>query len=296
MVALLLDAIFGEPDWLWQRLPHPTVLMGKLVKALDQHLNRGRHKKRNGVAATLFLLSIGVLLGWVLSLLGPVASTLVAAILLAQRSLCEHVLAVAKGLEMSLPKGREKVAMIVSRDTQEMSEPQVVRSAIESGAENMSDGVIAPAFWFLLAGLPGILAYKLINTADSMIGYQNERYRDFGWAAARTDDLLNLIPARITAFLMAGVTGQLKYWPQIWKDARKHRSPNAGWPEAAMAFALGVALAGPRSYDGVMKSFAWVNEAGNKAGTAQDIRRSTQVLWKTWGAALVITVVLAAIL
>lgn len=295
-LALVLDATFGEPDWLWNRVTHPAVLMGRLVKALDQRLNKGRAKKLKGITATLTLVVTGLAAGIVLSIFGPVVEILVATVLLAQRSLCDHVLAVAKGLDTSLEEGRKNVAMIVSRDTGDMSEPEVVRSAIESGAENMSDGVIAPAFWFLVAGLPGLVAYKLINTADSMIGYHNERYRDFGWAAARLDDVLNLIPARLTALLMAIVTGQTSRFAQIRVDAGKHRSPNAGWPEAAMAYAIQTALAGPRSYDGVMQDFAWVNDAGSKDGNADNIRRTTRVLWKTWALALAVTSVLAVVM
>ena len=156
----------------------------------------------------------------------------------------------------------------------------------------VSDGVIAPAFWFLVAGLPGLLIYKLVNTADSMIGYRTEAYEEFGWAAARFDDVLNILPARLSALLLAVVTWRTSEWGEISADARKHRSPNAGWPEAAMARALGVALAGPRSYDGEMRDFAWVNEAGSKSANAHAITRCCDVLWKSWGLTLVLVVAL----
>ncbi len=293
--ALLLDAIFGEPDWLWRRLPHPAVLMGKLVGHLDRKLNQGSNRRAKGVLAVSALVLCGLASGAVLSLFGPVVECLIAAILSAQRSLCAHVNAVAQGLRSSLADGRRAVAMIVSRDTGTMTAPQVARSAIESGAENLSDGVIAPAFWFLLAGLPGLIIYKMVNTADSMIGYRNLRYRDFGWAAARLDDLLNLLPARITALLIALAGGQLRQWRAIAADARQHRSPNAGWPEAAMARALNCALAGPRSYDGEMRDFPWVHAAGARSASAETITRSVHLLWYSWALALGLTVAFALV-
>lgn len=186
--------------------------------------------------------------------------------------------------------------MIVSRDTGSMSAPQVARSAIESGSENLSDGVIAPAFWFLIAGLPGLIIYKMINTADSMIGYRNDRYKDFGWASARLDDLLNLIPARLTGLLIALVSGQLRHWSAIAADARKHRSPNAGWPEAAMARSLDTAPAYPRSYDGQMRDFPWVHSEGAKSASAETITRSVTLLWQTWAIALALTIAITLIL
>ncbi len=291
--ALILDAAIGEPKWLWSRLPHPAVLMGRLVQALDDRLNEGDGRRGKGIAAVLVLVLTGLILGWVLSWFGGLVSLLVAAVLIAQRSLIDHVRAVASGLRQDLASGRAAVAQIVSRDTDQMTGPQVARSAIESGAENFSDGVIAPAFWFLIAGLPGLLVYKLVNTADSMIGYRTEAYEDFGWAAARLDDLLNLIPARLSAALIAAVSGRIGAWGEIATDARQHRSPNAGWPEAAMARALGVALAGPRSYEGQMRDLAWVNATGSKSADAHAIQRCTDFLWRAWGLALAVVVALA---
>ena len=293
VAALLLDAILGEPKWLWSRLPHPAVLMGKVVNSLDQSLNQGEHRRLMGVLTVVILLTLALILGAMLTLLGPVVAIICAAILIAQRSLIDHVAAVVSGLRQSLTGGRGAVAMIVSRDTATMTGPQVARSAIESGAENFSDGVIAPAFWFLVAGLPGLLVYKMINTADSMIGYRNDQYEDFGKAAARMDDLLNLIPARLTGFLIALTSGQLCEWRAIVSDARQHRSPNAGWPEAAMSRALDLSLAGPRSYDGEMRDFPWVNEPANKAITAYDIDACIAKLWQVWAVALAMTVALA---
>ncbi|NRB16216.1 MAG: cobalamin biosynthesis protein [Rhodobacteraceae bacterium] len=293
VAALLLDATLGEPKWLWSRLPHPAVLMGRLVNALDQSLNRGDFRRLRGGFTAAILIVIALILGGLLSLLGPVIEIICAAILIAQRSLVDHVSAVASGLRRALPQGQSAVAMIVSRDTGTMTGPQVARSAIESGAENFCDGVIAPAFWFLVAGLPGLLVYKMINTADSMIGYRNDRYEEFGKVSARVDDLLNLIPARLTGLLIAVISGQLRQCRAIIRDAQGHRSPNAGWPEAAMARALDLALSGPRSYDGQMRDFPWVNGSANKAIGAHDIDACSARLWQVWGLVLAMTVALA---
>ncbi|MBL4768868.1 MAG: cobalamin biosynthesis protein [Rhodobacteraceae bacterium] len=282
VLALLLDAAMGEPEWLWSRLPHPAVAMGHVVNWLDRQLNSGANRRQKGAIATLALLCCAIALGLLLVQLGPWVEIIIAAMLLAQRSLADHVRAVADALRLSVGDGRRVVARIVSRDCREMSTPQVARAAIESASENLSDGIIAPAFWFLIAGLPGLLVYKFINTADSMIGYRTDKYRDFGWAAARTDDVLNLIPARLTGLMIALLSGHLGQWGDITKDAQRHRSPNAGWPEAAMARALGIALAGPRSYDGQMQQLAWVNGNANQHIGAAEIDRAVTMLWRVW--------------
>ncbi|WP_411976186.1 adenosylcobinamide-phosphate synthase CbiB [Sulfitobacter faviae] len=294
-LAMLLDAALGEPDWLWRRLPHPAVLMGRLIGWGDRRLNHGEARRAKGVALLLALMIGAALLGWALSLFGPLVEIILAAILLAQRSLVEHLRAVADGLRQSLPAGRRAVAMIVSRDTAAMPADAVARSAIESGAENLSDGIIAPAFWFLLGGLPGLLVYKIVNTADSMIGYRTPRYADFGWAAARMDDLLNLAPARLTALLIALPGGVLHRWREIKADAALHRSPNAGWPEAAMARAIGVALAGPRSYDGQVQQFPWVHGAGARVIGPLEIDAAITRLWQAWLVMWAIALVLACL-
>lgn len=281
--AMLLDAALGEPDWLWSRLTHPAVLMGRLISKLEKRFNTGSARRLKGTLCLVGLVAFTATLGALLALLGPLVEILVAAILLAQRSLVEHVAVVATGLRSSTSAGRHAVSMIVSRDTAQMDDSQTARAAIESAAENLSDGVIAPALWFLLGGLPGLLVYKMVNTADSMIGYRTERFREFGWAAARTDDLLNLIPARLTAALIA-VTNRQCDIRGIRADAALHRSPNAGWPEAAMSRALGIALSGPRAYDGQMRSFPWVNQTGRRDLTPADIDSSVIMLWKTWAA------------
>ena len=291
-LAMLLDAALGEPRWIWQRVPHPAVLMGRAVAWLEARLNRGGARRLKGIAALVLLCAGAVLTGMVLGLFGWPVEVIAAAVLLAQRSLVDHLRAVGDGLRLSLDAGKRAVAMIVGRDTAAMQGPDVARAAIESGAENLSDGVIAPAFWFLVAGLPGLFLYKVVNTADSMIGYRNARYESFGWAAARLDDVLNVIPARLTAGLIA-LTHGLFSWKALAADARLHRSPNAGWPEAAMARALGVALAGPRSYDGAMRYFPYVNGFGQKAIGPQEVEAACSALWRAWGAALALCLVLA---
>ncbi len=294
LAALLLDAAFGEPRWLWSRLPHPAVLMGRAVGRLDAHLNTGTHRRLRGCVATLALVGGALILGLALRALpGPFAEILVGAILLAQRSLADHVTAVARAVGLSLAEGRAEVAMIVSRDTAAMDASAVARAAIESAAENLSDGVVAPFLWFAVAGLPGLLVYKAVNTADSMIGYLTPRHAAFGWSAARLDDAMNLIPARLTALLIRMTAPGSGRWSEIAADARRHRSPNAGWPEAAMARALGVALAGPRSYDGQMRDFAFVNAPGRRSLSPEDIDAAVGHLWRVWAcliaAALFIT-------
>lgn len=295
ILALLLDAAFGEPRWLWSRVPHPAVLTGRAVGWLDRRLNFGSARRARGVLAVVVLAAAAIALGWGLGQVGPVAEILCAAILLAQRSLVQHVRGVTDALRRSTGDGRRAVALIVSRDSRDMTISQVSRAAIESAAENLSDGVIAPALWFLVAGLPGLFLYKAINTADSMIGYRTARHADFGWAAARLDDLLNLIPARLTGLMIAALSGQLRAWPAIVADARRHRSPNAGWPEAAMARALDIALAGPRSYDGQLQPLAWVNEPARQEIGPDDIDATVAMLWKVWGLALALVIAITLV-
>jgi adenosylcobinamide-phosphate synthase len=292
---MLLDAIFGEPRFLWDRLPHPAVLMGRLVAFLDRTLNMGNDRKSKGVLALAILCFSAAVLGSVLSQLGWVIEIIVAAILLAQKSLVDHVKAVATGLRISIAQGRFAVSMIVSRDTKDMTEPQIARAAIESAAENFSDGVIAPAFWFLIGGLPAMLVYKFVNTADSMIGYKTKKYLEFGWASARFDDVLNWIPARISMLLIVAFAKQPINLKAIISEAKQHKSPNAGWPEAAMARAIDVALAGPRSYDGKLQQLPWVNETGRQSITANDVDSATRILWRTWNLAWVLIIVVSVL-
>ena len=296
LAAMLLDAGLGEPRWLWNRWPHPAVLLGRGVGALDRHLNGGQARKAKGILALIVLVAGAGVVGWLIASMpdGGLLEILAAAILLAQRSLSDHVAAVARALRMSLPEGRRAVAMIVGRDTAPLDEAGVTRAAVESAAENLSDGVVAPAFWFLVAGLPGMLIYKAVNTADSMIGHRTPRHEEFGWASARLDDVLNLIPARLTALMIALSQGWMDARP-ILRDARLHRSPNAGWPEAAMAVVLDISLSGPRSYHGRMQDFPWVWPEGRRDAGPADIDRAVMALWRTWGVMLAAVALIAVL-
>jgi adenosylcobinamide-phosphate synthase len=294
--AMLLDAALGEPKWLWDRWPHPAVLMGRAVARADDRLNRGAQRRLRGVLA-MTLLGLGAMaLGALIAAIPDfgILEIIAAAILLAQRSLVDHVQAVGDALRLSVGEGRRMVARIVGRDTATMDAPAVSRAAIESAAENLSDGIIAPAFWFLIGGLPGLMLYKITNTADSMIGHRTPRHEEFGWAAARFDDLLNLIPARLTAALIALSHGVTQVRP-ILRDAPLHRSPNAGWPEAAMALVLNVALSGPRSYHGELRPFPWVWPEGRRDAGPDDIDRAVRALWRAWGLMLALVIGVALI-
>ena len=285
LMALMLDAAMGEPDWLWSRLPHPAVMMGRVIGWADARFNRGARRKRAGILVMAALVVAAGAVGWAVQGLipTPIADILIMAILLAQKSLVQHVRAVADGLRENVAAGRRAVAMIVGRDTAEMDEAAVARAAIESAAENLSDGVIAPAFWYLLGGLPGLLIYKIANTADSMIGHRTERHEAFGWAAARLDDLINLPASRLTALLIVVAAmvvpgaDAANARGAVWRDAKNHRSPNAGWPEAAMAGALGLSLAGPRHYGGVLVEDQEMNRGGRRALTPADIRAALRL-------------------
>ncbi|PTE22071.1 adenosylcobinamide-phosphate synthase [Cereibacter changlensis JA139] len=294
--ALLLDAALGEPDWLWKRWPHPAVLMGRVVGWCDARLNHGRARRAKGVLAMALMGCGALILGALIAAVPDfgVLEVIVAAILLAQRSLVDHVRAVGDALRLSLGDGRLTVGWIVGRDTAAMDEPAVARAAIESAAENLSDGIVAPALWFLVFGLPGLMLYKITNTADSMIGHRTPRHEEFGWAAARLDDVLNWIPARVTAALIAlshGVTEPRR----ILRDAPLHRSPNAGWPEAAMAVVLGVALSGPRSYHGRRQEFPWVNPEGRRDAGPADVDAACGALWRAWAGLLLLAVAVALV-
>lgn len=318
MVALLLDAIFGEPDWLWKRMPHPIVLIGKLIGWLDQWMNRDHHtpfrQKRAGINALIRVifvvaaLTIGILAlaWWINPILTFVVSVLVGGIFLAQRSLHDHVEAVRLPLaEGDLPVARQALSMIVGRNTDNLDESGIARAALESLAENHSDGIIAPAFWMLIGGLPGIALYKAINTADSMIGYKSERHLHFGWAAAKLDDVVNWLPARlsvglimlavlITRFANANSTFNQPDWTVVRRDAPTHASPNAGWPEAAYASSLGVALGGPRTYPSGTVEAPYINGAGRKQLTASDIRSGLALFRATCAATLLAVVMITA--
>jgi len=301
LLAMLLDAVLGEPKWLWSRMPHPAVLMGRAVGWLDENFNTGvigisgKERKRSGILTMAALVLAAGGFGYLVSSLPDfgIFQIILAAMLLAQKSLTQHVVTVADALRLSTGDGRLMVARIVGRDTATMDDTAIARGAIESAAENLSDGVIAPAFWFLLLGLPGLLIYKITNTADSMIGYKTERHADFGWAAARLDDVLNYIPARLTALLIAATHGTLNKWRLILRDAPLHRSPNAGWPESAMAVTLNIALSGPRSYHGQMRDFPYVHPEGRRILTPDDIDAAVKALWRAWGGMVAIVAIVA---
>ncbi|UYV37950.1 adenosylcobinamide-phosphate synthase CbiB [Rhodobacteraceae bacterium D3-12] len=288
LLGMILDAIFGEPKAVWDRVPHPAVVMGRAVAWCDERFNQGGARRLKGVGVMAALVLGAALLGWGLAWFGWIVEAVVVAVLLAQRSLVEHVRAVGDALRMSLSEGRRAVARIVGRDVASMDEAAVTRGAIESAAENFSDGVAAPVVWFLIAGLPGLLVYKITNTADSMIGYRTEKHEEFGWAAARFDDVLNVIPARFSAVVFLLLARQLGAWRAVVAEARKHRSPNAGWPEAAMARGIGVALSGPRSYEGEMRDFPWVNGEGDRRPGPAEIDAACAVLWRAWAVLVVL--------
>jgi len=297
-IALVIDAIIGEPKFIWDRIPHPAVLMGRSIGWCDTTFNSGgaRFLKGSLVMLVLILLAYGIGTLLVMIPSNNIIDIAIVTIMLAQKSLVDHVKAVAIALEGGTAEGRIAVAKIVGRDTSDMDESSISRAAIESAAENFSDGIIAPAFWFLAFGVPGMLVYKLVNTADSMIGYLNDRYAYFGKFAARLDDAMNWIPARITGALFCMVGRKSGAWEVMREDAGFHRSPNAGWPEAAMAASLNVALAGPRSYEGKLTRDIFINGSARRELTRTDIRRSVGILWRAWSALLFVLALCAIIL
>ena len=286
-LGMVLDGLLGEPKWLWSRVPHPAVLMGRAVGWCDARFNEGEARKLKGITVMAALALAAMLVGFALAAVpGRAVDVVVLAILLAHRSLSDHVKAVAAGLRQSREAGRRAVAQIVGRDTTDMDEPAIARAAIESAAENFSDGVIAPLFWFIVAGLPGLLLYKITNTADSTIGYLSPRHAKFGWAAAKLDDVLNWVPARLTAGLVLLAARRAGLWQEVWDDAPLHRSPNAGWPEAAFAHSLHVALSGPRSYGGTLIDYPFVNPRGIRELGPEHVQEAVDLLWVCWAVAL----------
>jgi adenosylcobinamide-phosphate synthase len=274
--ALLLERLIGYPQWLVHRIGHPVIWMGNYLSFLEKKMNSESATKLTGLIAwSLYVLPcliIGIFLRQILST-GPWGfgvQILLATTLLAQKSLHDHVKAVADALGQSIHAAREKVSLIVGRDPSQLDEAGVSRAALESLAENASDGIFAPAFWLAVAGLPGLIVYKAINTADSMIGHKSDRYLHFGWAAARTDDLANLIPARFAGLIFALASFRPEAFSAMWRDAGHHLSPNAGWPEAALAGGLGISLGGPRSYDGKQVDLARMGD-GRSELNRQDI-------------------------
>lgn len=291
VVALALEAAVGYPEALYQRVGHPVTWIGAMIAALERRANvahaSATARRNAGILALASVLVVAGLGAWLtqsalftLGWLGILATAVLASTLLAQRSLYEHVAAVAEALEQGgLEPARAVVSRIVGRNPAMLDEAGVARAAVESLAENFADGVVAPAFWIAVGGLPGGVLYKAINTADSMIGHKTERYLQYGWAAARLDDLVNLPASRLAALwlTLAAATSRDTNAAAavrcVYRDAHRHRSPNAGWPEAAMAGALGLKLNGPRVYGDIRVDDAYMGD-GRVAATAIDIRRA----------------------
>lgn len=309
IIAFGIEAVLAYPAAVFRAIGHPVSWIGALIAALDSALNRPDYsfaaRRAAGVTTVMLLLAGGLAVGAVLDTvardtpyLGFAIAVMVVATLIAGGGLDQHVRAVAAALGAEgLAGGRRSIAKIVGRDPDALNEAAVCRAAIESLAENASDGVTAPALWFLVAGLPGMIAYKAVNTADSMIGHMSERHRAFGWAAARLDDLVNLPASRLTGLMFVAAAAVVpgasarSAWQAYWRDARLHRSPNAGWPEAAMAGALGLRLAGPRIYAGVVVDDHWMGD-GRAEATARDIDRALTIYRVALGGTLLIVAAL----
>lgn len=304
LIALGLDALLGWPDALFSRIGHPVTWIGRMISAWEKAWNQGdaRQRRSTGAFVAFAVISASVAVAWIATELlpsgwiGVVLTGVLAWPLVAARSLHEHVAAVAKPLARhDDAAAREAISRIVGRNPETLDAPAMSRAALESLAENASDGVVAPLFWGALFGLPGIAAYKAINTLDSMIGYRNERYEDFGKTAARVDDVANWIPARLTGALIAAVSkARGTAYRTMRRDARAHRSPNAGWPEAAMAGALGVRLSGPRMYDGVTTDDPWLNGVAADP-RPEDVRRGLRLFRRAIGLFAVLLLVAALV-
>jgi adenosylcobinamide-phosphate synthase len=310
LLALALDALMGDPAWLYGRVPHPVAVIGGAVRHLERALlkegDAPARQRRLGallcLAVTAAAAALGVALQWLCLALpaGWFWLALPMSTLIAWRGLHRHVADVADGLDRDLGEARRAVAHIVGRDPESLDEHAVARAAIESTAENFSDGVVAPLFWGVLFGLPGMLAYKAINTLDSMIGHRTSRHLHLGRVSAWLDDAANWLPARLSALLLliAAVTVPGLHagagWRAIWRDARHHRSPNAGWPEAAMAGCLGLRLAGPRRYGGTVVEDAWMGD-GRAEASAADIRGGLRLMARATALAAVVLALLLGI-
>jgi len=309
LAALLIDAVVGYPDRLVRSIGHPVSWIGRPIGALERYCNRDStepvQRRALGIITLLLVVTVVAVAAFVIERgllllpFGVIGVAFLASALIAQRSLHEHVADVADALEKTGAEGgREAVSHIVGRDTGALDEAGVARAAIESLAENFSDGVVAPVFWMLIAGLPGAAVYKAINTADSMIGHRTPRYQAFGWSAARLDDLVNLPASRLSALLIIAAAAVTKSasaaaaWQAVRRDARRHRSPNAGYPEAAMAGALGLALAGPRNYGGVRVDDALMGDK-RRAADANDIRAALGLYRRADGILLAFVAMLA---
>lgn len=310
LIAFAIENLFGWPDWLYRLIRHPVVWLGALVSVLEKQLNQDSFSASMrfalGLAATLLVISAASACAWAVettlpaTMIGLACQGVLASSLLAPRSLRDHVREVSIPLAAGdIENARSAVSKIVGRDTRHLDASGISTAALESLAENTSDGVTAPLFWGVVFGLPGIAAYKAINTLDSMIGHRSARYKTFGAAAARIDDAANIIPARLTGATFALVSASAIAWLAMWRDAGKHASPNAGWPEAAMAGALRVRLGGPRAYSSDAKAgnHAWLN-AGGKPAKAEDLERGLALYHNSlylFAAALALAFVLVAL-
>lgn len=278
LMGWLLDFIFGDPS----RLPHPIVWFGKMISWGEHRLNKGSHRMAKGAMMAVCFILLVFFAVWGFKRLIPnmilwlVLDTIIIFYCLAGTTLIREVREVFLALDRSLDEGRRQVARIVGRDTSQLSVQEVRTAALETLAENLSDGVIAPLFWFALLGTPGMLAYKMVNTLDSMIGYRTERYKDFGCWAAHIDDVANYIPARLTALLMVIASGKLSLLKFVWKNGRKHASPNSGYPEAALAGILNCRFGGPHYYFGELFDKPFIGE-NDRQLTTQDMHTAVRI-------------------
>ena len=278
LLGWLLDFIFGDPS----RFPHPIVWFGKMISWGEHRLNKGSHRMAKGAVMAIVLILMVFFVVWGFKRLIPnmilwlILDTIIIFYCLAGTTLIREVREVFLALDRSLDEGRQQVARIVGRDTTQLTAQEVRTAALETLAENLSDGVIAPLFWFALLGSPGMLAYKMVNTLDSMIGYRTERYKDFGCWAAHIDDVANYIPARLTALLMVIASGKLSLMKFVWKNGRKHASPNSGYPEAALAGILNCRFGGPHYYFGELFDKPYIGENDRELTTA-DMRTAVRI-------------------
>ena len=278
LLGWLLDFFLGDPS----QLPHPVVWFGKMISLGEHRLNKGSHRMAKGAVMAIALILMVFFVIWGLKRLAPnvllwlVIDIVIIFYCLAGTTLIREVREVFLALDRSLDEGRQQVARIVGRETSQLSAQEVRTAALETLAENLSDGVIAPLFWFALLGTPGMLAYKMVNTLDSMIGYRTERYKDFGCWAARIDDVANYIPARLTALLMVIASGKWSLLKFVWKNGRKHASPNSGYPEAALAGILNCRFGGPHYYFGELFDKPYIGE-NDRELTTQDMHTAVRV-------------------
>lgn len=309
--AILLDMLIGDPDWLWRRTPHPVVYFGHMIIFFEKWLNDpdldATTQKIFGIFNCILLVGLTAVLGLSIHIFlmgfgwwGFAIEALIIAIFIAQKSMVDHVSRVHEPLQLGdLAGARHAVSMIVGRDPNQLNAAGIARASIESLSENFSDGTLAPIFWYALLGLPGLFAYKMLNTLDSMIGHKTEKYQHFGWASAKLDDLANWIPARLSALLIAaaalivnGLPAAQQALGTAFQDAKLHRSPNAGWPESAMAGALNIALAGPRQYASYSVDDPYMNAGGRHDIGPQEIKVALKIFW--W-ACMVELMVIAAL-